>query len=448
MRGASCREAIAVRGRREMPARERGHDALVASTAAAAGMPSPPAASLARARIAARAGARRLDLPAVGERQFRRRASPVSLYPCGGRRRHGWRGAPGTVECGRMDAAGAYRRRYRGRARRGEGRPANRNIDRRGLTDRLARHPLQRAERGFEGEGRLRARPWARPLRGRGSRWSRPPHPALTPARKTGFETGDHRAKRIVGGVGNGWPRHLGGLQPGLFARNGIFGRKVGEYQLVRLRPHRVRLATGPSTTASSARFPFSGPSPPAGRSRPARIGGRGASSGCRSTRRRRVSTTSPSSSSLAMIGRRTNAAAQRRQPGRFGLRDQQRDEAGKDGGDGRHPERKRQPAGIADRRHEKIGKAVEIQVPADTRDPRHRHHRREQEGQRSSADHRRQRGRSTRSSAVQMALRGFRWSRPYRPNPCGPSRPSCIIDPRRPSGDAAQQSLVNRLVT
>src|SRR3546814_7641771 len=51
-----------------------------------------------------------------------------------------------------MDAARAYRCRCRRRMRKRPADGADRDIDGRGLTDRLARHSLQGGERGFERE--------------------------------------------------------------------------------------------------------------------------------------------------------------------------------------------------------------------------------------------------------------------------------------------------------
>src|SRR3546814_4011419 len=58
----------------------------------------------------------------------------------------------GRARCGRMDAARTYCCRCGGGMRRRTAKPADRDIDGRGLTDRLARHPLQGGKRGFERE--------------------------------------------------------------------------------------------------------------------------------------------------------------------------------------------------------------------------------------------------------------------------------------------------------
>src|SRR3546814_14090627 len=58
----------------------------------------------------------------------------------------------GRARCGRMDAARTYCCRCGGGMRRRTAKPADRDIDGRGLTERLARHPLQGGKRGFERE--------------------------------------------------------------------------------------------------------------------------------------------------------------------------------------------------------------------------------------------------------------------------------------------------------
>ncbi len=72
----------------------------------------------------------------------------------------------------------------------------------------------------------------------------------------------------------------------------------------------------------------------------------------------------------VVLFGPAAKNIAQRGKAGGVGARDQQRGETGDRGGDRRHAEREREPSAIADRRDEQVRKAVEVEVPADRRDP------------------------------------------------------------------------------
>ena len=75
---------------------------------------------------------------------------------------------------------------------------ADRDPDGRGLTDRLARHPVQGGERGFEREVDLRFFFGYYTCRHRGGRLR---GGILTSARQPCFEPRDYRAERFVGGI-------------------------------------------------------------------------------------------------------------------------------------------------------------------------------------------------------------------------------------------------------
>src|SRR3546814_8218631 len=127
-------------------------DALVRRPPAAPRLSASAAPPPADARVAAWPRPRRFNLPALGECKLRRGAPHLSLHTGGGRRDRDAARITGRARCGRMDAARTYCCRCGGGMRRRTANPADRDIDGRGLTDRLARHPLQGGKRGFERE--------------------------------------------------------------------------------------------------------------------------------------------------------------------------------------------------------------------------------------------------------------------------------------------------------